>query len=644
MTTKTDNKNNLFSWQIISVFLVLFFGGVGFAATAMLLRLPTNNSCNNLSLLFSSATNRLYCAQLRAEEDTVEGFLGAIDLISNLPEDHPLISEVDRYITTWSDRILAIAQEKYHQGELEEAIAIAEKIPTREANEDLISQKIEEWQSVWEEGESIVADIEEKLRRGQWNQAFLATVQLLELDNAYWSSTQYDEMVQTITLAQEESSELDEAFASINRGGIDNLIKTIEIASRISKSSFSYDRATELARDAEGQIIDIVKDLIDDRNWAEVSTIARQIPRSSPIRDKADDWSNLASAGRNANLNTVSGLNLAISQLDKISSSSGVYAETRKLKNRWTLQKEDLIYLTEAKDLAKPGNVDSLQQAIARAEFISNENPLHSEAQQEIRKWRREIQVKEDQPYLNRARELASRNTVSGWQEAIAQAQMIEANRALHSEARNLIAQWRGNIQRVEDQPTLDRAISLGSQNRYQEAINVASAIGSNRSLHSEAQSRIRTWRREITARQNFNEASQIAQNRDAQSLSRAITIARRIPSSTDVSAQGRNAVNSWSEQLLAIARRTNSLQEAINIADMIPSGTSAYNAARRDIQQWRARLAPPPAPRRTPTNPPNNVDPRNITPPNNDSDQESTPITPDTEISPEPTLEQTSF
>jgi len=65
--------------------------------------------------------------------------------------------------------------------------------------------------------------------------------------------------------------------------------------------------------------------------------------------------------------------------------------------------------------LAKPGNVDSLQQAIARAEFISNENPLHSEAQQEIRKWRREIQVKEDQPYLNRARELASRNTVSGW-------------------------------------------------------------------------------------------------------------------------------------------------------------------------------------------------------------------------------------
>ena len=222
---------------------------------------------------------------------------------------------------------------------------------------------------------------------------------------------------------------------------------------------------------------------------------------------------------------------------------------------------------------------------------------------------------------------------------------MIEANRALHSEARNLIAQWRGNIQRVEDQPTLDRAISLGSQNRYQEAINVASAIGSNRSLHSDAQSRIRTWRREITARQNFNEASQIAQNRDAQSLSRAITIARRIPSSTDVSAQGRNAVNSWSEQLLAIARRTNSLQEAINIADMIPSGTSAYNAARRDIQQWRARLAPPPAPRRTPTNPPNNnVDPRNITPPNNDSDQESTPITPDTEISPEPTLEQTSF
>ncbi|MBE9223308.1 hypothetical protein IQ215_11425 [Cyanobacterium stanieri LEGE 03274] len=638
MTTKTDNKNNLFSWQIICVFLVLFFGGVGFAATSMLLRLPTNNSCNRLSLLFSSATNRLYCAQLRAEDNTVEGFLGAIDLVADLPEDHPLISEVDRYITTWSDRILAIAQDKYEQGKLEEAIAIAEKIPTREANQELITQTIATWQEVWEEGESIVADIEEKLRRGQWNQAFLETVKLLDLDNNYWSSTRYDEMVQTITLAQEESGELDEAFASINRGGIDNLIKTIEIASKIPQSSFSYDRARELAMDAENQIMDIVTDLIDDNNWSEVSAIARQIPNNSPLRDKANDWSSLASAGRNANLNTVSGLNLALSQLDKISPDSGVYSESRELKNRWTLQKEDLIYLTEAKDLARPGNIDSLQQAIARAEFISDENPLHSEAQQEIRKWRREIQIKEDQPYLNRARELAARNTVSGWQEAITQAQMIEPNRALHNEARNLIAQWRGNIQRVEDQPTLDRAINLGSQGRYQEAINVASSIASNRSLHGEAQTRIRSWRREITARQNFEQASQIAQNRDAQSLSRAITIARRIPSSTDVSAQGRNAVNTWSEKLLAIARRTNSLQEAINIAEMIPSGTSAYNASRRDIQQWRSRLAPPPAPPRN-----NNTNPNNVTPRNNDSGSEITPV-PENEFPPEPTLEQTSF
>ncbi|MGY6530970.1 MAG: hypothetical protein ACXITR_13685 [Cyanobacterium sp.] len=646
MTTKTDNKNNLFTWQIICVFLVLFFGGVGFAATSMLLRFPTSNNCNRLSLLFSSATNRLYCAQLRADENTVEGFLAAIELIANLPEDHPLINEVNRYITTWSDRILAIAQEKYHDGKLEEAIAIAKKIPPREANQELIAQKIETWQSVWEEGEAIVADIEEKLRRGQWNQAFLATVSLLELDNAYWSSTRYDEMVQTITLAQEESSELDEAFASIKRGGVEDLIKTIDIASRIPQSSFSYDRAMELARDAEGQIIDIVKSLIDDRNWTEVSAIARQIPNSSPIRDKANDWSNLASAGRNSNLNTISGLNLAISQLDKISSSSGVYAEARQLRNRWTLQKEDLVYLTEAKDLARPGNINSLQQAIARAEFISNENPLHSEAQQEIRKWRREIQIKEDQPYLNRARELASRNTVSGWQEAIAQAQRIEANRALHSEARNLIAQWRGNIQRVEDQPTLDRAISLGSQGRYQEAINVASAIGNNRSLHSDAQSRIRTWRREITARQNLDEATRIAQNRDAQSLSRAISIARRIPSSTDVTTEGRNAVNSWSEEILGIARRNGSgsgrsgLQEAINIAEMIPSGTSAYNAARRDIQEWRSRLAPPPAPPRSPSSPNNNVDPRNVTPPSNNPGSDS----PNMEMPPEPTLEQTSF
>lgn len=637
MTSKTNLKKNLFSWQLICAVLVLFFGGVGFAATSMLLRLPTNNSCNNFALLFSSVTNRLYCAQLRADTNTVEGYLDAIGLVSNLPEDHPLINEVNRYITMWSDRILAMAEEKYHQGDMEGAIATAEKIPTREANQEIIAEKIAEWKATWEEGESIIADIEERLRRGQWNQAFLASVRLLDLNSVYWSSTKYDEMVQTITLAQEESSELDEAFASMRRGGIDNYVKIIEIASRVSSSSFSYDRAMELARDAETKIVDIVKDFIDDNNWTEISRIARQIPNNSPLKDKANDWTSLASAGRNANLNTISGLNLALSQLDKISSNSGVYVESRELRRRWNLQKEDLVYLTEAKDLARPGNINSLQQAIARAEFISNSNPLYSEAQREIRRWTREIQIKEDQPYLNRARELASRNTVSGWQEAIAQAQMIEPNRALHSEARNLIGQWRGNIQRIEDQPILDRAIALGSESRYQEAINVASGIGSNRALHSEAQSRIAAWRREITARQNWQEASQIAQNRDAQSLSRAITIARRIPSSTDVSAQSRNAVNTWSEQLLAIARRTNSLQEAINIAEMIPSGTSAHNAARRDIQEWRARLTPPPSA------------PRNVEPPSNNTTPRNTPRqepnrVPDSEFPPEPTLEQTSM
>jgi plasmid stabilization system protein ParE len=597
----------------------------------MLLRLPSSASCNRLSLIFSSATDRLYCAQIQADRNTVDGLLQAIAIMSGLADDHPLRHEVDRYIADWSERILTIAEGEYQRGNIEEAIATAERIPTTQANQAAIEQKISQWRENWTKGEEIITEIETQLREGQWNKAFLTAVKFLDLDSLYWSTTKYDEMVSTIKSAQEESKELDEAFAAIRAGGIDNLLKTIEIASQIPSTSYSYERAMDLAKDAEEQIVDKAMAMVKNRNWSSLTGLARQIPKSSSIHKRASDWSQLASAGRNADLGTLSSLDLAISQLDNISSDSGIFLESRDLQKTWRLQREDLVYLTQAKDLARPGEVDNLRQAINRAEFISNENPLYSEAQTEIKKWRREIQVIEDQPYLNRARELAQQNNIDSWQRAIAQADMVKPDRALYSEARNLISQWTANIQRTEDQPTLNRAISLGNDRKYQEAINVAERIGRGRALHSDAQSRIRGWRREITAQENLDQAYNIAQGGDAQSISRAITIARRVPSSSNVSGRSNAAVNRWSEQLLSLARRSASsysragLEEAIRIAEMIPSGTSAHSQARQEIQGWRRELRPPAS---TPRN----------TEPNNNTPQPREPFPP------EPTLQETNF
>ncbi len=604
MTTKTESNNWKISWQLLSVILALSFGGVGFLATTALLRLPSNPSCNRFSLFFSSATNRIYCAQLQADKNTVDSLLEAIALLEALSANHPLRNEINRYVTQWSNDILLLAEKELNQGNLEEAIAIARKIPPQVENYHSIEEKIAQWTEIWDKAEAIQEEVEEELRNSQWNKAFLVAVKLLNIDNDYWQNTKYQETVKTINLAREESKQLDGAYVTLKAGGVDDLLKTLETASLIAPSSYSYNEAIKLIKDAEDKITAIVEKFVDAQNWDNLAELAAKIPDNSSLINQVRDWTTMASAGKNSNLGTVSGMELAIAEAEQIPSDSEFYNKSRELASRWIAQKEDLTYLANARDLARSGQVVDLNAAIAKAELVSNGNPLYPEARQEIRQWRRDIQIQEDKPLLTKAQELARGGNIRAWQNAINQASQIKSDRALYTEASNLMREWRYNIERVEDQPVLDQAIALGDNKNYQEAVNTASRIGRGRALYSDAQNQIRRWRREINAQQDLQRAYQIAQNGDPQSLSSAISIARRIPSSSTVESQSRQAVNRWSEQLLIMAKRVaadyttlSSIEQAISIAEMIPSGSSAYNQAEQEIIGWKNVLNPYPNP-----------------------------------------------
>lgn len=588
------------SWQLVSVILALGFGVVGFGATSVLLRLPTNPSCNRISLFFSSATNRIYCAQLEAEKNTVDDLLNAIALLQVLPPDHPLSNEINRFTTQWSEDILTLADEQFNGGNLEEAIAIARRIPSTVASYDLVEDKISSWTEIWQQGEKIKEDVEKELRNSQWNRAFLTAVNLLNVKNEYWQTTKYQEIVKTINLAREESKQLDGAYITLRRGGLENYLETITIASVISASSYSYNEARQLIEKAEEGINALAEEYLTSRNWDGLADLAGKIPDVSNLKKTAEDWKILASAGKNANLSTVSGMELAIAEVEQIASDSPVYVKSRELLSGWSNQKEDLTRLASARDLAKSGDIESLQSAIGLAELIKQDNELYREARREISQWTREIQTIEDRPIIATAQELAMGNNVDAWKSAINEARKIAPNRALSSEATDLIRGWQSQIEIVEDRPTLDNAIALGNSNNYQEAINVASRIGRGRALHQEAQTNIRRWRGEITAQQDLQRAYQIAQNNDHQSLSQAINIARRIPANSSVSVQSRQAVNMWSEQILLVARRTAdvysppTLENAISIARMIPRESSVYSTAQQQISRWQNFLSNP--------------------------------------------------
>ena len=610
-------------WQIWAIALIVLSGTIGFTATSMLLRLPKSPQCVRIFWPIASASMRIYCAQIEAEQGNVDSFLRAINLVAGLPDDHPLRDEINQNVEEWAVAILDIAEEEFQRGKLEEAIQTARRIPDHVQVYQVVEERIEKWRNIWREGEEIFVQVEKELRQSNWNQAFREAVKLLSLSNKYWATTKYDETVKQIQIAQEESSQLDNAYRVLRRGGIDNWLAAIQDAEKISPESYAYQEAQNLIEDAKEKIVDHVDDLIDRRQWGDLADVANRIPDSLSLTDEVEDWKTLASAGLDAQTGTVESLEIAILAAQAIEADRPLYQEAQDLINRWKLEIEDVAHLQDARNLAAGGSSDDLNAAIASAELIPSGNPRYQEARQEINQWRNTIQLREDRPILDQAQSLARGGSISDLRQAISQAQLIGPGRALSDEAQQDINQWRNRIQRQEDQPILSQAIALGNSQNYDAAIRAAQQIGRGRALYQEAQNKISQWQKEIRAQNNLQEAYLIAQGKTPQSLISAISVVRKIPDSTDVSSQKRQALNRWSFQLLSMAQNLANgslLQEAIRLAKTIPSDSAAYNSAQAQITIWNKQLQPSQPNIPEPFAPPNEFAPLTET---NYSDQE---------------------
>jgi hypothetical protein len=253
---------------------------------------------------------------------------------------------------------------------------------------------------------------------------------------------------------------------------------------------------------------------------------------------------------------------------------------------------------------AESGLVPDLKSAIAEAQQVPRGNPRYSEARKEITRWTAQAETIEDQPYLDRAEQIAGFGGSASLQEAIQEASRIAPGRTLYKKAQGKIAKWTDTIQREQDQPFLDQARTLASGGNIPDAIATAQQIKAGRALYKEAQNEIRGWQMEIEGQQLLQQANQAAIPGTPEALSSAIRLARQVPKSASVKDDARSAVNRWSDQLLSMANERSSynLREAIDIGKMVPSGTDAYNAAQGQIQSWQRSLEPPPSPVQTNT------------------------------------------
>ena len=583
------------TWQLWGLCLVLLSGGIGFTATTLLLKLPKEQNCARIFWPVASASIRLYCAQVEAEQNNVQNLLEAIALVEVLPNNHPLRGEINRNVERWATDILDIGETKFQDGDLEGAIAVAKQIPEYVQAYQVVEDKIESWQSIWSKGEETYAKVEQQLRNANWNEAFVWAVSLTNSSNQFWATTKYQETIDKINIAQEERSTLDIALTTFRKGGLDNLFAALDTIEEFDQNSYAYQDAQDLKNQAKDQLLKTTQKLLDDQDWRKLLKVATRVPNSLQLQSQVKDWRIIASAGSSANLDTVFGLEEAIAEAEKLEPESPLYQRAQRLISRWKLEIEDVAHLSKAKQLAQAGGIESYQNAIAEARLIPVSNPRYRDAQAQIREWRNQIHIIEDQPIINRARQLAYASNVDAWQRAIAEAKLISSNSPLYPEARKYISEWRANIQRVEDRPLLDRAIALANTNNYVGAIDTAQRIKAGRALYAEAQAKISSWRQEIQAIRYFGQARAIAERGTPEALAQAIKIAKKVSSSTTPYSQVIQNMNRWSSQILGLAqsRALYSLEEAIAIARLIPSGTVGYQQAQSQIKNWQERLQP---------------------------------------------------
>jgi len=597
-------RNLTLSWRFWAVLVVMFFTGVGFTAVALLLKLPAVPNCPATFWPTASASMRLYCAQLAANKQTGENLLEAIALVEGLPKDHPLRPEINRHVEEWSLDILKIGDKKFQEGQLSEAIKIARRIPENVSAYKLVENRIDRWQTIWSKAEAIYEQAENQLRESNWLQAFREAVKLTSINNKYWATAKYDQLTNQIQIARKASEQLDKAYQLSKSGRIADILAAIKQAEEIPSNSYAYKEAQELIADCGNKLLKLAMNRLEQRNWKGVLEIANKIPASVKLGEVKTDLIDLANALSRGESGTVSELETAIATAQRLGSDRPLYDKAQEFIKRWQKEVEDIGRLERARAFANSGFIDDLKAAIAEAQQIPSGNPRYDEARREIRSWTSKVETIEDQPYLDRANQIASFGGVASLQEAVQEASRIAPGRALHKQAQEKITQWTRNLQRVQDQPYLDQARSLAASGNLPEAISAAQQITTGRALYKEAQSEIRIWQTEIRGQQRLQEAYQTANPGTPEALAAAIRAAREVPTASRARGDARAAVNRWSYQLFSMAqdRSAFNVTEAIAIARMIPSGTEVYEAAKEQIQSWQQSLEPSPAPLEVPT------------------------------------------
>jgi hypothetical protein len=592
------------SWVFWAIITLGISGGLVYLALGLLLNPKAVPNCPEIFVPMSSASLRVYCGQLAASKQTLKDLGTAIDLVKDIAPNDPTRGYVDSNVQRWALAILRLAEASYQEGNYNDAVNAAKKVPTNVPAYKIVAKRLAQWQETWTKAVALDKETRALLHSSKWVNAYSVAVKLTRLNNHYWATTKYQELADLVQIAKADSSKLDEARQLVKNTTIEPLLKAIEISKKIDPNSFAHTEAQTLIGTAAKKMLALALAKFDTDDWKGALEIANKTPQTAETKVEVQDLINLSQARSHALGGNVSELETAISLIQSIKPESKIYPRSQKYIGSWQLEIQDLAALQRARSLAGTGTVKDLETAISEARSIPNTNPRGKEAAQSVAEWRKQIETVQDTPYMTAADTLAAGNTIAGLQGAIEQLNKIKPGRALYAQAQQKIQKWTSDIQTTEDAPILTQAESLANSGSLEAAVTMAQRIGSGRALSAKARELSRDWQAQLQAKDNLAAAQKLATTGTPEALLGAIQAAARVPKSSTLRTEARSAMDGWSVQMLEIAQSVASsdLRRAISIVKAIPSYTSAYSSAQSSLQQWEQQLTPTPTPSSSPS------------------------------------------
>lgn len=539
-----------------------FCGGTGYAAFQWLSTIPPVPECDRL-WFFSLDSDKLFCAEQAVRSGKPESLQAGIQLTGEWSKTHHLYPKASRLYQEWSKQLMQVAKQKALADDLNGAIQLAKAIEAGNPAYREAKNSILEWEKLRDRDKLLSSTVEAALKVQDWKKAE-AELQPRSSSISEYQRQQINRLRERLLTERMAFDQLQQiqTLVQAQPGNVETLGRAIQLANQMNPASYMRDAAQRDRQQWSQDLVTIARQRLAGGDLPGAIAVAQWLPAQLALTPDIQDliW---VSRAQQPLPDTHSLLTLphlwqqitTLAALQQMQPASPIYPLAQATRSRMEHQVQDLTQLSLAQSVAQVPSVPTLQIAIQMAQTIALGRPHRLAAQTLIADWRQDIQRVQDFPDLVKARQLAKAGTLKNLQAAIAQASKIPLGRALRPTAQAAIFDWRQQIQTIEDNPTLDQARQLAKKQQLPQAIQVASKIAPGRALYPAAQDAIQNWTAAIQTAEDrpiLDEAKSLATQGN---LGAAIGVAYQIAPDRALYDEAQTAITQWSTQLAATRR-----------------------------------------------------------------------------------------